>query len=224
MKKIPLVLIISLCLFSFNPKFSSAHDGSGIIAAFLFPSLYENESAFTLIPASIGSLAFTIPAYIFGGTAYVFGYALGHPFGKSKEFSSVTVMYTGIGVLRIGGYTAGAPFYILEKAFYDAPNALFFGEEINQSNISQKIIKEHPKANNKIEKNQKKSGNTKPSTIAKIQPLDPSTIKCPPLVKTYVKNGETKVEIYSGNSGFQHYECFNREKALVEKMKRITSH
>ena len=225
MKKNSIILIISFCIISITPIISFSHSGGGIITAFLFPSLYEDESAFTLIPASIGSIAFTIPAYILGGTVYVFGYALGHPFGKEKEISTTAGIYTGLGVLRLGGYTAGAPFYVLEKAFYDVPNALFFGNEPSQSNDKKpNNIAMHQKNTFKPDKNQEQPNKATTSKIIKIKSLDPLIIKCPPRIKIYFENGEKKIAIYSGNSGFQPYECIKREKAIAEQMKRITRH
>lgn len=122
MKTLHLVifLLITLHISVFIPLQSRAHDTGGLFAEMFSPGLYEDESAFTLIPARIGSITFALPAYIIGGTVYLAGYTLGLPFDKEDEFSAVGV-YTGLGILRLGGYAAGAPFYAIEKTFYDIP-------------------------------------------------------------------------------------------------------
>lgn len=115
------------------PKSSSADDIFGIYYEEVVPELYRNESELTTIPAFIGGSAFAIPATIATGSLGLIGYGIGLPFGLESDFAQITGAFTwyttGYIPTKAGSFIAGAPFYILEKAFYDVPNALFFGNK-----------------------------------------------------------------------------------------------
>ena len=140
------LIILLLFMFKIIILFSTesaAHDTGGLFAEMFTPSLYEDQSAFTLIPATVGEITLSIPAFLIGGTVYLAGYTIGLPFDKEDEFSALGI-YTGFGVFRLGGYTAGAPFYAIEKTFYDIPVLIYSRDEEDSSKSKPiGILKEH---------------------------------------------------------------------------------
>lgn len=90
----------------------------------LLPPLYKGESNFTLIPAYTGMAVSAVPGAVLGTGGYIIGYAAGLPFGREKEFADNAFSYPMIGITMLGSAVAGAPFYLLEKVFYDFPCSL----------------------------------------------------------------------------------------------------
>ncbi|MCK4838183.1 MAG: hypothetical protein KAS94_05230, partial [Desulfobulbaceae bacterium] len=107
-------------------------------------AVYKDQTLFVRAPARVGDIV--------GGTA---GTIIGAPIGFVVGIFTIpkigligiplTTMYgggiVGIGGRKIGSAITGAPFYILQKTFYDFPKWLFSGKE-NTDNI--KTLKPAP--------------------------------------------------------------------------------
>lgn len=53
----------------------------------------------------------------------------GLPFDREEEFAENSFLYPFAGVTMLGGTVAGAPFYLLEKVFYDFPRYVIESDE-----------------------------------------------------------------------------------------------
>ncbi|XCN71719.1 MAG: hypothetical protein Q3M24_15575 [Candidatus Electrothrix aestuarii] len=128
------ILVISLLLVIGSISNAVAHDLSGLrIEKILVCRLYENKSAFTQVPAGIGGLVSTVPAFVIGSAGYLVGYGLGFPLGKEEEFAQGSVFITGFGLIQLGSGIVGAPFFVVEKIFYDLPQYLFKQEAMEET-------------------------------------------------------------------------------------------
>ena len=125
MNKISVIFITILLFIGTLTSNAAAHSGALAFDYIFYPPMYRGESAFTKIPASIGSLVTTLPAFTIGGTAYVIGSIVGAPFNKEQEIAAIAAIYSGIGTVWLGSTVAGAPFYVAEKTLYDLPVAIF---------------------------------------------------------------------------------------------------
>ncbi|MCI5210241.1 MAG: hypothetical protein D3910_15935 [Candidatus Electrothrix sp. ATG2] len=119
-------IILSLLLLFGLVSEACAHDPSGI--SYLIP-FYDEASAFTIVPAYTGAIVSIVPGAIVGGGGYLIGYTVGLPFGKEKEFANNAFEYPAMGIVHLGGAVAGAPFFILEKVFYDFPRYLLESDQ-----------------------------------------------------------------------------------------------
>lgn len=123
MKLWPSVIFFLLLLVVPVPK-AHAHG-----PAMFLPPFYERESDFTVIPAYTGVIVSAVPGAVIGGGGYVIGYAAGLPFGREEEFAENSFLYPFAGIIMLGGTVVGAPFFILEKVFYDLPCYLLESDE-----------------------------------------------------------------------------------------------
>ena len=187
MKTIPVILLTALLVIGSLSPSAYAHSGALPLDTIMLPPMYRGESAFTQIPATVGGLATTLPALAIGGTSYFVGSIIGASFNREKKIATMSAIYSGIGTIWLGSTVAGAPFYIVEKTFYDLPTAIYHNFHPKQEkNIPPAVIPDTPDIS--VEKPRSSTPRMiprKPTATATIrfkgiEKVDPQAKKCTP--------------------------------------------
>ena len=102
------------------------------------PHLYSHESDFVCIPARTGQVIAVPAVAIEAGIAY--GIILSAPQAPSSNYAHNIFEDVANGTFFFFSFTCGAPFYLIEKLFWDTPVYLYqeiFDDKCDSSNISQ---------------------------------------------------------------------------------------
>lgn len=121
-RKIILTASLLLCLLGTTAA-AQAHSTGGTDLLLVSP-LYWQESNFTKVPSRIGGSLALVPACAGAGAGALVGYTIGLPFGQPDKAALVPAALIGISTVELVNTAAGAPFFVVEKVFYDLPSAI----------------------------------------------------------------------------------------------------
>ena len=121
-QKIILLSSLLVCLLATSQR-AEAHDLGGADLLLVSP-LYWQESNFTRTPSRLGGSLALVPACAGAGAGALVGYTIGLPFGQQEKTAFVPAALIGLATLGTANTVAGAPFYVVEKVFFDLPAAI----------------------------------------------------------------------------------------------------